>query len=151
MLLSREPTHMQHAFTLPYTSPDGVDVPAVPAGIGGRTVPILVDTGDDAYGLELRSSELGNAAVEHAPVAAATVMNGARQQKTSTATLVDPVTLGSREARSAGVAINDDLPVGDFGYDVLRQFRFEMNPIRHTVSFQPQFRGKAFSIPLPRN
>lgn len=147
MLLSRMPVRMQHAFTLPYTVPGGVDVPAVPMGIGRRTIPMLIDTGDDAYGLELRSNELGDARVTHAPVGAGTVMNGSRSQKTSTTVLVDPVTLGPKEARSAVIAVNDDLPIGDIGYDVLRQFRFEIDPLRHTVTFQPIFRGKVFNIP----
>ncbi|HYX46347.1 MAG TPA: hypothetical protein VE820_05955 [Sphingomicrobium sp.] len=151
MLLSREPIAMRHAFTLPYSAPGGIDMPAIPVGIGGRTIPILIDTGDDAYGLELRSSEFGNAAVEHPPIAAVMVMNGSRPQKTSTTTLVDPVTLGPTEARSPVVALNDDLPIGDLGYDVLRQFRVEIDPIRHRVTLQPLFRGKLFSVPQPRN
>lgn len=49
------------SFALPYDAP--LNVPTVPVQIGGRTVPILLDTGDDAFGFEVRSSELGDAAL----------------------------------------------------------------------------------------
>jgi hypothetical protein len=50
---------------------------------------------------------------------------------------------------SAAVAINDDLPIGDLGYEALRQFLFEIDPARRTVTFEPLFRGKVFRISMP--
>ena len=146
ILVSRKPTAMPGSFTLPYLSP--FNVPTVPVGIGGRTVPVLIDTGDDAYALEIRSSELGSAAIVHPPLAAAAVMNGATKQQTATTTLRDPVTLGPMRALNAEIAINDDLPVGDFGYGALKQFRFEIRPSQGTIAFQPLIRGKLFDLRL---
>jgi len=146
ILLSRSPIKMPGSFNLPYTRPGGVDVPAIPVGIGGRTVPILIDTGDDAYALEIRSIELGDAAITHPPVTAAVVMNGAHRQRTATTRLRDPVTLGPMRALNAEIAINDELPVGDIGYDALRQFRFQISPTQQMVTFQPLARGTQFRL-----
>lgn len=147
ILVSRKPMRMRGGFSVPYGAP--LNVPTVPVRIGARTVPILLDTGDDAYGLEIRSSELGDAAIEHPPTPAGKVMNGAIAQQTATTTLRDSIVLGPVEARHAAVAINDDLPVGDFGYDMLRQFRFQIDPKRRRVTFQPLFRGRVFSLSVP--
>lgn len=130
-------------FALPYDAP--FNVPTVPVQIGSRTVPILLDTGDDAFGFEVRSSELGDAALVAAPAEGPTVSNGAKKQTTRTALLKDPVKLGPVDAYDADVAINDDLPVGDFGVDVLKQFRFQIEPSRRQVEFEPLFSGKRFT------
>jgi hypothetical protein len=135
---------MGRSFVLPYESP--FNVPTIPVRIGTRNVPILIDTGDDAYGLEVRSTELGDAAVERPPIPAGTVLNGAVKQATSLVTLRDPVVLGPVTARSATIAVNDDLPVGDFGFDALRQFRFQIDPKRRLIEFEPLFRGSAFRL-----
>jgi predicted aspartyl protease len=144
ILVSRNRIPMPRSFTLRYEDP--FNVPTVPVGIGGKNVPILIDTGDDAYGLEIRSSELSDAAVDHPPVAAGTVMNGARQQSTAITTLRDAVTLGPTRALRAQIAINDDLSVGDLGYDALKQFRFQIEPKQRAVTFQPRFAGGEFRL-----
>jgi hypothetical protein len=141
--VSRKRIPMRNSFSLPYQAP--LNVPTVPVEIGSQTVPILLDTGDDAYGFEIRSSELGDAALEHQPSAGPTVTNGANKQETRVATLKNPVKLGPVEAVHANFAINDDLPVGDFGEIVLWQFRFQIEPGRHRIEFEPLFRGKQFS------
>jgi hypothetical protein len=149
ILVSAEPISMSGSFTLPYQSP--LNVPTVPLRLGDRTVPILLDTGDDAYGLELKPEELGNAAVEHAPIPAASVLNGANKQLTSITTLKDPVYLGPVSARHAEIAINASLPVGDLGYDALRQFRFQLDPKQHVVMFEPLSEGKEFTLAISRS
>lgn len=135
---------MGRSFSLPFESP--LNVPAIPVGIGTGTVQILVDTGDDAYGLELRSIELGAAALEHGPVPSRTVRNGEAKQSTAVVALKDPVVLGPVRALRATVAINDAAPIGDFGFDVLRQFRFQIDPTRRLVEFEPLFQGDEFRI-----
>jgi hypothetical protein len=142
--VSRTPIPMSGSFSLRYEAP--FNVPTIPVRIGSRTVPILIDTGDDAYGLEIRSSELGDAAVTHPPQLAAAVMNGATKQQTFVTSLRDPVVLGQVSAVNGEIAINDDLPVGDFGYYALRQFRFQIEPKRHQVVFQPLFEGSEFKL-----
>jgi hypothetical protein len=135
---------MGRSFALPYESP--FNVPTIPVRIGSKVVPILIDTGDDAYGLEVRSTELGAAAVERPAIPGRTVMNGAAKQATSIVTLRDPVGLGPVRARAPTIAVNDDLPVGDFGFDALRQFRFQIDPKRRLIEFEPLFRGKEFRL-----
>lgn len=147
--VSATPFDLPGSFELPY-DPFRY-VPVIPLGIGGRTVPILIDTGDDAYGLEIRRSELGDARVEHPPIAAGRVINGANEQPTAVTTLSDRVTLGPVHAEAAVIGVNDSLPVGDIGYDVLRQFRVAFDPRRHVVSFQPLFSGDRFDIPANRS
>jgi hypothetical protein len=144
LLVSQGRIPMRRSFALPYESPS--NVPTIPVRIGTRIVPILIDTGDDAYGLEVRSTELGDAAVERPAVPGRPVMNGAVKQATSIVTLRDPVVLGPVTARSATIAVNDDLPVGDFGFDALRQFRFQIDPKRRLIEFEPLFRGKEFRL-----
>ena len=144
---SKSPIPMRRSFSVGY---DAVfNVPTVPVQIGGRTVPLLLDTGDDAFGLELRSPELGDAALEGPPVAGPAVVNGATAQQTRRAVLKDPVKLGPVEAVHAPIAINDDLPVGDFGVAVLKQFRFQIEPGRHRVEFEPLFEGGRFDTDWP--
>ena len=115
--------------------------------IGTRTAQVLIDTGDDAYGLEMRSEELAGVSFAHPPIAAESVLNGASEQPTRITTLADRLKLGPVHADAAVVAINDGLPVGDLGYDVLRQFRFEFEPKRKVVVFQPLFQGDSFLVP----
>jgi len=62
-----------------------------------------------------------------------------------------PERFGPMESRHAVIAVNDDLPIGNFGYDVLRQFRFVIDPQSKTIRFQPQFKGRAFVTPSQRS
>jgi hypothetical protein len=134
MFVSRQPIPMPRSFTLPLDRE--IPVPAVPVGIGSRVVPVAIDTGDDAYALELRSIDLGNAAFAYPPTSAGTVMNGTTKQRTAVTVLWEPVTLGPLRVLRPEIAINDDLPVSDFGYDALRQFRVQIDPKRRTATFQ---------------
>lgn len=145
LLVSKSTIDLPGSFEVPYKSP--FNVPTVPVAIGARSAQILIDTGDDAYGLELRPDELGDAALEHAPAAASSVLNGTRVQATSTTTLRDQIRLGPLHADHATIAVNADLPVGDFGYDVLSQFRFVIDPQRHVLRFQHRSGGSRFAIP----
>lgn len=131
-------------FELPYDMPS--NVPTIPVTIGQRTVQTLIDTGDDAYALELRQDELAGAVFAHAPVAAEAVLNGANVQTATVTTLAQPLVLGPVHADAAVVAINDSLPVGDFGVDMLGQFLMEFEPARRVVTFQPLFAGDTFKI-----
>jgi hypothetical protein len=144
LLVSRRPIPMDRSFELPIETP--FNVPTVPVRIGTRNVQILIDTGDDAYGLELRSAELGDTPLEYPPVAAGRVLNGATEQPTRVTRLKVPVRLGPVQSFRPAIAVNDSLPVGDFGYDALRQFRFQLQPGRRVVTFQPLFRGTEFTL-----
>ena len=144
LVVSERPIVLNGGFTLAYDMRHGV--PTVPMNIGNRTIQTLIDTGDDAYALELRSDELGTAALAHSPILAANVQNGANLQRSSVTTLVEPIGLGPVHADSAVVAINDSLPVGDIGYEVLRQFRIAFDPGRRVSTFQPLFAGTRFEI-----
>jgi len=144
LTVGSQPSPSARSFELPYEAPR--HVPLVPIAIGGRRLQILVDTGDDAYGLELRGEELADARVDHVPVAAATVLNGTVGQTTRVTTLVDDVVLGPVRAQSAVIGVNDDLPVGDLGYDALRQFRVMFDPVRRVARFEPSFEGDVFSL-----
>ena len=147
--VAHSPIALANSFELPYAAP--LNVPTVPVQIGTRTIAVLIDTGDDAYGLEMRSEELAGASFVHPPIAAESVLNGSSEQPTRITTLADRLTLGPVHADAAVVAINDGLPVGDLGYDVLRQFRFEFEPRRQVVVFQPVFQGDRFSVPTGRS
>ena len=147
--VARLPIALANSFELPYLTP--MNVPTVPIQIGARAVRVLIDTGDDAYGLEMRSEELAGSAFVHPPIAAENVLNGATEQPTRITTLADRLTLGPVHADAAVVAINDGLPVGDLGYEVLRQFRFEFEPGRQVVVFQSLFQGDSFLVPASRS
>lgn len=149
LTVSRDRIALPGAFELPYVAP--LNVPTVPVDIGGREIQLLIDTGDDAYGLELKEGELGTAPVEHPPAAAMSVRNGSNVQETKLTRLAVPLQLGKARAERAVVIVNDDLPVGDLGYEVLRQFRFAIDPGRGVVSFQPLFAGEQFKVGGPSN
>lgn len=142
--VSATPIPMPGSFELPYLGP--VNSPTIPVMFGDKTVQTLIDTGDDAYGLEMRGDELAGVAFAHPPVAATSVLNGANVQQTAVTTLAAPVGIGPLRATSAVIAVNDGLPIGDLGYDVLRQFRFQFEPARKVVVFQPQVPGAALQI-----
>jgi predicted aspartyl protease len=147
LTLNRDHMTLAGGVELPYAAPQ--NVPTVPVVIGGRAVQLLIDTGDDAYALELKADELGSAAVEHPPLAAMGVRNGSDIQSTRLTTLVDPVRLGALHAERAVAVVNDDLPVGDLGYAVLRQFSVLIDPGHKTVTFKPLFAGDRFTVDGP--
>jgi hypothetical protein len=142
--ISAAPMPLPNSFKLPYETP--FNVPTIPLILGSHVVKLLIDTGDDAYGLEMRRDELGSVAFQHAPLAAQSVLNGAAVQPTLVTTLAEPIRLGPLHADAAAVGINDSLPVGDFGVSVLRQFRIEFLPAQHVVAFQPLFAGDTFAV-----
>jgi hypothetical protein len=142
--VSMSPFELPDGFELAYDMP--FDVPLIPLQLGDRSVPTLIDTGDDAFGLEMRRDELADARLAHPPIAAGHVLNGANVQSTSITTLTERVSLGPVHADSAVVGVNDSLPVGDIGYDVLRQFRVAFDPRRRVVAFQPLFENGRFEI-----
>jgi len=141
LLVSEQPVPLPGGFELPYEL--NHNIPVVPVTIDTMHVPILIDTGDDAYAFELRSDDLKGAVFSHPPVVAYSVQNGPNRQATSFTTLESAVRLGSLAFEHAVVGINDDLTVSDFGVDFLKDFRFEIEPQRKVVTFQPLFAGSA--------
>ena len=140
LTVSVEPLALPSAFEVPYDV-SGYNVPLIPVFVGDAKVTMLIDTGDDAYPFDVRSADLKSAKFEHAPIAAAAAINGAQSQPTSVTTLANALRFGPLTYRRPVAAINDDLPVSDFGYAFLRHFRFEFVPARGIVFFQPLFSG----------
>ncbi|HEX4301705.1 MAG TPA: aspartyl protease family protein [Rhizomicrobium sp.] len=148
LTVSASPIPLTKGFELPYEMP--FNIPTIPMTIGHRSVPTLIDTGDDAFAWEMRSVEIGDAAFQHPPIAGPVVLNAANEQTTSVTTLVEPLGLGPWHADAPVLAINDDLPVGDIGVDVVSQFRMEFEPSRRVVVFEPLFAGNRFTVPAER-
>ena len=139
LTVSPEPVQLAGSFELPYQLDH--NVPVVPVMIDTTRVRVLIDTGDDAYGFELRSEDLKEATFAHEPKPAGSVINGARTQQTRITTLTSVARLGPVAIEQAVIGINDDLPMADFGVDFLQDFRFEIEPKRRVVTFQPLFAG----------
>ena len=139
LTVSPQPVPLPGGFEVPYELDP---LPVVPVMIDTTRVGVLIDTGDDAYAFELRSEDLKGAAFVHDPIPAESVLNGARKQQTKISTLASGARLGPIAIEHAVIGINDDLPVADFGVDFLRDFRFEFEPKRMVVTFQPLFSGR---------
>lgn len=137
--VSPQPVPLPGGFDLPYELDH--NIPVIPVIIDTMRVAVLIDTGDDAYSFELRSEDLRGAAFAHEPISAENVLNGTRTQPTKVTTLACRVRLGPIAVEHPVVGINDDLPMADFGVDFLREFRFEFEPGRKVVTFQPLFSG----------
>jgi len=142
-LVSKAPVALPGSFTLPYQLFH--NVPTVLVTVGTAEVATLIDTGDDAYGWEVRSEDLKGATLQHTPRPSESVLNGAKSSQTYVATLENPLQLGPLSIAHAVVGINDALPVPDFGVDFLTQFNIEFDPNRMTVTFQP-LSGRAVKI-----
>jgi len=141
LLVSEQPVPLSGGFELPYELDH--NIPVLPVTIDTTHVPILIDTGDDAYAFELRSDDLKGAVFTHPPIVAHSVLNGPNRQQTKFTTLETPVRLGPLAYQHAVVGINDDLPISDFGVAFLKDFRFELEPKRMVATFQPHFTGAA--------
>jgi hypothetical protein len=135
LLVSEEPIPLPGSFALPIELVR--NLPTVPVEIGQVQVPMLIDTGDDAYAWEVRTQDLKSATLAHPPLPVGPVINGARSQQTLISTLATTVNLGPVVIDRAVVGINDDLPVPDFGVDFLSEFNIEFEPKRMIASFQP--------------
>jgi hypothetical protein len=144
LTVARAPVALAGAFELPYETP--FNVPTIALVIEGKPVRTLIDTGDDAFAWEMRKVELGDAAMAHPPLPAESVLNGANVQPTMVTSLTAPLRMGPVQAEHPVVAVNDSLPVGDIGVDVIRQFRMEFVPGRRVVLFQPLFAGGSFVV-----
>ncbi len=134
LFVSTEPPRLTDSFELPYVLNHGV--PTIPTKVGDADVAMLIDTGDDAYGCELRSEDLKGARLAHERRTATEVRNGPNIQRTYVSALASPLQVGPIVVDSAAIGINDDLPVPDFGVDFLRAFTFSFNPRRSIVTFQ---------------
>jgi hypothetical protein len=136
LLLSSKPVALPGSFSLPYQL--FRNIPTVPVLVGSKEVATLIDTGDDAYGWELRSEDLNGARLKEPPKPAESVLNGAKSSQTYVGTMDGSLKLGPIEIDHPVVGINDSLPVPDFGVDLLVQFNIEFDPKMMTVAFQPR-------------
>jgi len=105
LVVSEKPVPLPDSFALPFKLDR--NLPTIPVTVGTAQVPTLIDTGDDAYAWEIRSSDLTGAGLAHPPVPAGQVLNGAKQQTTFVSTLGSPVRLGPIVIDDAVVCIND--------------------------------------------
>jgi hypothetical protein len=135
LLVSPAPIPLPGSFEVAYELDH--NVPVIPVIVGAAQIPTLIDTGDDAYAWEVRTEDLHGAKLVHAPSPAAEVLNGAKSSPTFVSTMESTVRLGPLTIEHAAVAINDALPVPDFGVDFLKDFNFEFDPKRMVVAFQP--------------
>jgi hypothetical protein len=135
LLVSPAPIPLPGSFEVAYELDH--NVPVIPVIMGTAQIPTLIDTGDDAYAWEVRTGDLHGAKLLHAPSPAAEVLNGAKSSPTFVSTMESAVRLGPLTIEHAAVAINDALPVPDFGVDFLKDFNFEFDPKRMVVAFQP--------------
>jgi len=149
LTISRTEIPLHGSFELPYDTE--FNVPTIPVRIGSRTMPILIDTGDDAYGLEIRHAELDDARTSHPPIPATAVLNGQNSQTVFVTSLLDSVAIGPVESDGPVIGINDDIPVGDLGFEALRQFQIEFVPSKRVVLFRPLFRRGKFTLSGNRN
>jgi Aspartyl protease/PDZ domain len=137
---------LPHSFWLAYTLKR--HLPLIDLFIDGRTLPTLIDTGDDAYAWEGTSEDLRGLLFDRSPMLAAIVFNGETGATRTTITSIDgTLELGPARSARPAVAINESLPVPDVGVDVVKQFTMEFDRTRHRVGFQPHFAGSAFSVP----
>ncbi|MGB8521321.1 MAG: hypothetical protein WCD38_14265, partial [Candidatus Tumulicola sp.] len=84
----------------------------------------------------------------HAPVPAATVVNGETGVTQTNITTVNGVlNLGPMLSRQPAIGINDSLPVPDIGMPVIDQFNVEFDRADRRVAFQPRFQGNQFQVP----
>ncbi len=144
LLVSREPLPLPRSFEVPFQLTH--EVPTIAVTVGTREVPTLLDTGDDAYALEVRTQDLAGAALAHPPSPAETVLNGANSSPTAVSTLESRLLFGPLAIDHAVVGINDALPVADFGVDFLQDFNVEFEPERMIVAFQPLHSGSGTRI-----
>ncbi len=146
LLVSRHPVPLRFAFWLPYELRK--HLPLIDLFADGRELPTLIDTGDDAYGWEATSKDLGGLLFGHLPIPAATVFNGQTGATKTMITSVDgSLALGRVHSERPAVAINESLPVPDIGIDVIDQFTMEFDRIHRRVAFQPHFSGSEFVVP----
>ncbi len=144
LLVSAERIPLPNSFEVPYVL--NHTLPAIALTTGNVTISTLIDTGDDAFGLEVRSEDIPGVAYTHPPVPADTVLNGANEQATRVTTLAQPLHFGPLTIEGAVIGLNDDLPLSDVGDDFLQKFNFEFDMEKMTVTFQPLFTGTVMTI-----
>jgi predicted aspartyl protease len=146
LLVSSRVAPLPHAFWMRYALEK--HLPVIDLSIDGRTLPTLIDTGDDAYAWEGTSADLRGLLFDHAPVLAAIVFNGETGATRTTITSIDgSLELGPVHSERPAVAINESLPLPDIGVDVVNQFTMEFDRLHHRVGFTPQYAGSDFVVP----
>ena len=146
LIISTRPVPLPSAFWLPY----GLKrhLPLIDLFADGRTLPTLIDTGDDAYAWEATSKDLSGLLFDHSPVPSSTVFNGQTGATKTAVTSIDgSLVLGRVHSERPAVAINESLPVPDIGISVIDQFTMEFDRIHRRVAFQPYFSGSEFIVP----
>ena len=146
LVVGSRPNVLPSAFWLPYTLDR--HLPNVELSIDGRSLPTLIDSGDDAYAWEGTSENLRGLLFDGTPVDAGTVHNGQTGTTSTLITTVDgTLELGPVYAHRPAVAINESLPLPDIGVDVIEQFVMEFDRVHRRVGFQPLFAGRQFVVP----
>jgi hypothetical protein len=147
LLVSSRPVALPSQAWIPYVLPRS-RVPIIDLSIDGKTLPTLIDTGDDAWAWEATTANLRGLQFDHAPVVAENVYNSVTGFTRTYATSIDGVLkLGPFASARTAVGINDALPVPDIGCDILKQFVVEFDRHKLLVAFQPAFHGTNFLVP----
>lgn len=147
LLVSSRPVALPSAAWMPYVLRHS-RVPIIDLSIDGKTLPTLIDTGDDAWAWEATAADLRGLQFDHAPAVAENVYNSVTGFTRTYATSIDGVLkLGPFESGRPAVGINDALPVPDIGCDLLKQFVVEFDRHKLLVAFQPGFNGTDFLVP----
>lgn len=148
MQISSTPVALAESFQVPYIV--SRFTPDIELSVGTAVMTVLVDTGDDAYPLEVRSADLRGLPLEHVPVPASAVVNfDTGVTATTLTTLAGTLRIGPILAPNPVVAINDGLDIGDVGVGFLRGFNIEFVPEKRVLVLQPLLSGTTMSIRGP--
>lgn len=147
LLVSDRPVALPRSAWMPYILRHS-RVPIIDLSIDGKTLPTLIDTGDDAWAWEAATADLRGLQFDRPPVLAENVYNSVTGFSRTYATSIDGVLkIGPFESNRPAVGINDSLPLPDIGCDILKQFVVEFDRHRQRVAFQADFRGRNFLVP----
>jgi aspartyl protease len=145
LVVGSRPNVLPSAFWLPYALDR--HLPKIALSIGGRRLPTLIDSGDDAYAWEGTSEDLRGLLFDSTPVYAGIVYNGQTGATSTRITTVDgTLKMGPVYADRPAVAIDEALPLPDIGVDVIEQFVMEFDRVHRRVGFQPLFSGREFVV-----
>jgi predicted aspartyl protease len=146
LIVSRRAVPLPRAVWLPYTTIKRL--PNIELRIDGKTLPTLLDTGDDAYSWEATAHDLAGLTFDDTPRVATAVVNGQTGTTRTRVTTVDgTLALGPFRAERPAVGINESLPVPDLGMPVLDQFTLEFDRVHKRVAFAPRSTGVRFRVP----
>jgi hypothetical protein len=144
--VATRPQALPNGYWMPYSMSH--HLPMIQLRAAGKSLPTLIDTGDDAYAWEATRADLSGLLLDHTPVESAVVYNSQTGATRTAITMIDAdLHLGPFVAERPVVAINPSLPLPDIGMRVIEQFAVEFDRSRHRVAFARRFPGANFVGP----